>query len=179
MSYQAPTTVSYQAPRITNLRKAGTDANGVALYSVTFATFTDDASKCYPLLGEVLRGLERLATRSDNPVSAGGIARVEFIWDRTTNQRGAVFFDDRGVPLLHVVNALLGYRGAGSALSHRIMRDLGLSESVFTEINTLVNNQDYVVVLTREQHVEKDGIMHALPMMVSDTWDWHRHVPED
>lgn len=78
-----------------------------------------------------------------------------------------MFFDDRGVPLLHVVNALLGYQGAGSALSHRIMRDLGLSESVFTEINTLVNNQDYVVVLTREQYVEKNGVMHALPMMVS------------
>ncbi|HMS93329.1 MAG TPA: hypothetical protein PKD28_02960 [Candidatus Saccharibacteria bacterium] len=172
-------TVSYETPRITNLRKAGTDANGVALYGVTFATFTEDASRCYPLLGQVLRGLERLATRSDNPVSAGRIARVEFIWDRATNQRGAVFFDDRGVPLLHVINALLGYQGAGSALSHRIMRDLGLSESVFTEINTLVNNQDYVVVLTREPHVEKDGVMHALPMMVTDTWDWRRYVPED
>ena len=147
MSYQAPTTVSYEAPRITNLRKAGADANGVTLYSVTFATFTEYASKCCPQLGEVLRGLERLAARSDNPVSAGGIARVEFIWDRATNQHDAVFYDDRGVvPLLHVVNALLGYRGAGSALSHRIMRDLGLSESAFTEIN----NQDYVVVLTRE-----------------------------
>jgi len=35
-----------------------------------------------------------------------------------------------------------------------------------------------VVVLTREQYVEKNGVMHALPMMVSDTWDWHRHVQE-
>lgn len=176
MPDKATTMVSYAEPRVANLRTAKIDGDGVSLYSVTFATFTEDAAECYPLLGEVLRGLERLATRSDNPVSAGRIARVEFIWDRTAGRRGAVFFDDRGVPLLHAVNALLGYQGAGSALSCRIMQDLGLSESVFTEINTLVNNQDYVVVLTREPHVEKDGVMHALPMMVTDTWDWHRAV---
>ena len=178
MPDKATTMASYMEPRVTTLRTAGTDSDGMSLYSVTFATFTKDATECYPLLGEILRGLERLATRPDNPVSAGRIARVEFIWDRTAGRRGAVFFDDRGVPLIHVVNAIMGYSryGSGPALCRQIMADLGVDDQVFKDINTLVTNQDYVIVLTREEHVEKDGVMHALPMMVTDTWDWHRAV---
>jgi hypothetical protein len=87
--------------------------------------------------------------------------------------------DDKGVPLIHAVNALLGYDGSGSMLSRRIMAKLGIDEAVFDEISALVRNQDYIVVLTREQHVEVNGLMRALPSMVVDTWDWHRHVPED
>ena len=173
MPHQA-TPVLYAEPHVNTLRVMSTDGDRVAHFSVTFATFTQDANTCYPLLGEVLRGLENLAMRPDNPVSAGRIARVEFIWNRAANRRGAVFFDDKGVPLVHVVNALLGCQGAGSALSRQIMMEFGMDESVFDEINMLVANQDYVVVLTREVHAEVDGVLRALPMMVTDTWDWHR-----
>lgn len=171
--------IGYEPPHVLNLRVAGVGADNEMLYEADFMTFTQDAATCWPVLGQVLGGLETLGTRSDNPISMGRIARVEFIWDRGANRQGAVFFDDKGVPLIHAVNALLGYDGSGSMLSRRIMAKLGIDEAVFDEISALVRNQDYIVVLTREQHVEVNGLMRALPSMVVDTWDWHRHVPED
>ena len=181
MSHKATADVSYEAPRVLNLRTSGVDADNVPLYSVTFATFTEDAAECYPVLVRVLHGLENLAARPDNPTSMGRVARVEFIWNRGTGQRGAVFFDDHGVPLVHAVNALLGYdrSGSGPTLSRQIMMKFGVYEAVFNKINDLVRNKDYVVVLTREVHVEKDGVMHALPMMVDDSWSWHVHLIEE
>lgn len=161
---QPATVQSYVEPRINTLGVTRTDGDGVPHFDVTFATFMHDANECYPLLGEMLRGLKYLATRSDNPVLAGRVAHIEFIWNRRTKCRGAVFFDDRGVALIHVVNALLGYQGAGSALSRRIMMGFGVDAEVFDEINELVTNEDYIVVLTRgEAHVEVDGALHHIP----------------
>ena len=54
MPHQA-TPVLYAEPYINTLRVMSTDGDGVAHFSVTFATFTQDANTCYPLLGEVLR----------------------------------------------------------------------------------------------------------------------------
>ncbi|OYX53686.1 hypothetical protein B7Y92_01955 [Candidatus Saccharibacteria bacterium 32-50-13] len=171
MPYKAHTKVPYEDPRVMTLGTTDRHDDGALLYAVSFMTFSDDAEACWPVLGEILRGYNNLATGPH--ASMGRIARVEFIWDRPTSRRGAVFFDDKGVPVIHAVNALLGYDGSGSKLSRRILTVLGLPDPVFDAINAEVANQDYIVVVSREEHIEVDGVMHALPMMVADTWKWH------
>lgn len=74
---------------------------------------------------------------------------MEFIWQRGLNRQGVVLYDAGGTPLVHVVNALLGYQGSGPTLSRLIMTTFGVSDHDFHCINGAVANEDYIVVLDR------------------------------
>lgn len=123
-------------------------------YHVTYGTFTADAAGAWPEVGPVLMAMEAPKSVSRPvpaalPIWVGPVSRMEFIWQRGLNRQGVVLYDAGGTPLVHVVNALLGYQGSGPTLSRLIMETFGVSDHDFYCINGAVANQDYIVVLDR------------------------------
>lgn len=127
------------------------------------------------LLTYLLAGIESKATNYD---AVGPIARVELFWNRERGGyegwRGAVLFDNKGKAIFHAVHALLGYGGAGPALSEHILRCLDVPEALFQEANSAVHNQDYLVVFSREQRIIIDGVESSLPFGEPGAWEWWR-----
>lgn len=124
------------------------------------------------------------------------IARVEFIWKRDDvarkDFRGAVLFDNRQQPVIHVSDALLGYGGNGPGLSENILTTLGVPEQMFHEANTSVSSVGYDSVVFSRETIQVDidpdinlrqdalslvrsplGTIKARPYApVQDTWTW-------
>lgn len=157
--------VPWQHARLEHLETWGSHGD-TPLFNVRHSRFIEDANVVWRSLGPVL---EEIGDR---------IARMEFIWDRSTGRRGVVVYNDDGDPVLHVVNALLGYRGAGPALSRQIMEALGVPSEVYAMINRSVTNQDYVVVLSREQQGRTASMRHrkavVLPTALDEVWSYFR-----
>jgi hypothetical protein len=90
------------------------------------------------------------------PSTIQSIVRAEFIWEKDTGgMQGVVLYDEDGAPLVHATNALLGYRGAGSELSRKILEALGVSRAMFDSANERVWNSSYVLIFSREAHQKK------------------------
>lgn len=162
--------VPWQHARLEYLETRGS-RGGVPLYAVTHLRHTEDANLVWESLGPLLAAMERGET-------GRRIARLEFIWDRHTGRRGVVMYDTDGSPVIHVANALLGYSGAGPALSGQIMEALGVLPEVFEMINSSVTNQDYIVVLSREKWSPTVSIRHrkavTLPTEMDGAWSYFR-----
>lgn len=91
----------------------------------------------------LLRGIaETLRIEGHNPwPDIQPIGRIEIICDDHTEaaryrrrDRGIVLFDLNGQPLIHVVNALVGYSGSGPSLTEAIFRELRIDHDIFDEI---------------------------------------------
>ncbi|MNQ66192.1 hypothetical protein D3C85_806780 [compost metagenome] len=48
--------------------------------------------------------------------------------------RGLVLFDDSNAPIVHILDALIGYQGSGPSLTWMILDSLGVPEWIFSEI---------------------------------------------
>ena len=84
------------------------------------------------------------------------IAQIEFLHhpgsDERLGLRGAVLYDTAKRAIFHFVNALIGYDGRGTDLSHDILRVLGVSDGMFDDINGLASplrnkNQPFIVIV--------------------------------
>ena len=166
----------YGEPRLKQLTVKHVDQPWTT-YQVSLEVIAGDAAD--PRTGDravaMLSGIEEMHQQPDNPIDSGRIARAEFIRNEMLGRRGVVFYDNRGVPLIHVVHALLGYDGSGPDLSRRLLETLGVSELEFDEVNREVGGQDYVVIFSREQHEERGWVDLPTPWAdVRDEWEhWH------
>lgn len=99
------------------------------------------------------------------------ISRVELFSGR--NRRGLMLFDNTGVALLHVPPALLGYSGSGPILSEQILTALGVTEEMFREACGAANyDHGYMVIFSREEIQEVNGVETALPRGELGEWTW-------
>lgn len=143
----------------------------------TFSQETDAAARICSLL---LKGLDvdADAELAENGVAESAIVRVELFWDPNSadQRRGAVFFDSTGQTVMHVMHALLGYNGSGPTLSKCLLRQLGVEQAMFDELNGRLQNQAYYVILSREATLTHDDGVEVAQRSgpVSDTWRWWR-----
>ena len=100
------------------------------------------------------------------------VGRLEIFGDwhtvaaqNTLHDQGMVLFDVNGLPLLHVVHALIGYGGSGPALTKAIFSDLGISPAIFEEIqrahrDVLSTDSPYHVVVQSSRDDEDHLTWH-------------------
>jgi hypothetical protein len=91
------------------------------------------------------------------------VGRIEIFGDWHTRasqdrlqDRGLVLFDVTNRPLLHVVNALIGYGGAGPGLTEAIFDELGVDSEIFEQIQAryagiISTDTPYYVVIEKVQ----------------------------
>lgn len=147
--------------------------------STELGTIEGSTDKNWRLLEPLLIGIDVLADReqAEHGYGTGRIVRVELIRRAKGRpyelvQQGAILIDQLGRKVCHVSNALIGYSGSGSMLTESILRQLGVSQEMFKEINRSVG-VDYHVVVTRQQTGEVEGVVTALPYTASlDYWGW-------
>lgn len=128
-----------------------------------------------------LQGVKELSTE-DGRVRLSArirpIRRIEIFGDdytEITQHRlldcGLVLFDDKNEPVLHVLNALLGYDGLGSTPTQTALRELSVPTQIFDEIQwdlqgiRSTNTPYYIVIQSTER---EDG---------SVDWQWARVAP--
>jgi hypothetical protein len=107
----------------------------------------------------------------------GLVSRVEFFSVHVNNyptKRGAVLFDNRGEPLLHAFNALLGYGGSGPHFSRQILSAIGVPDQMFSDANKMVVSGEYdSLIFSRERHETVEGIDTVfLGADVMGDWNW-------
>jgi len=107
----------------------------------------------------------------------GLVSRVEFFSVRVNDcpaKRGAVLFDNRGVPLLHAFNALLGYGGSGPDFSRQLLSAIGVPDIMFSDANMMVASGRYdSLIFSRERHeVVEDVDTIFVGADVMDEWNW-------
>lgn len=126
---------------------------------------------------ELLHRITSDNLKGQRPALVRPIGRVEiFCDDHTTGaqgrlqDRGLVLFDMREKPVVHVLHALIGYEGSGSSLTQAILRDVGVPERIFLEIQdefrgVRTSNIPYYIVI--QSAPRGDGELD---------WGWHSVV---
>ena len=116
----------------------------------------------------LLRGIAATVKGDDDYYSWSAvqpIGRIEIFCDDHTEgarhrlqDRGIVLFDVHNRPLVHVLHALIGYGGSGPSLTEAILREIGVDESIFDQIQEAhagirsTNTPYYVVVQKVDDH---------------------------
>ena len=146
---------------------------GYLIYHTLLGSFDQSTDVAWSIIKHLIEGIDALV----NPANIyegeiGPLVRAEFFWDKGLPQhRGVVLYDNKGQAVMHVLHALLGYGGAGPALSGQILEALGVPEEVFEEANNAVPHQDYVLVFSREQVINDTVMLYGTPR---ETWEWWR-----
>lgn len=106
------------------------------------------------------------------------ITRIELITERRPDsglveRRGVIFFSQRGAEL-YCRHALIGYGGAGSALTEYLFKVLLIDHNIFEQVDSAARDkQFYHLAVSRERTDRIEGVETALPW--SDplsTWRW-------
>lgn len=138
-------------------------------YPTRIGTFDKSSDQDWAVLEPLLTGIDALYRSHEDTVefgmhsTYGRIARVELFHTIGINnrdaKRGAVIFDNRGEPLMHLLGALLGYGGAGPTFTKQVLTAIGVPEEMFDEVNQSVVSHDYdTVIFSREDHsVGREG----------------------
>lgn len=137
-----------------------------------------DTYEAWRLLEPLLAGIQMVARDKGPEATYGTVARLEFVWDASGDEefRGVAIFDVNGRLVVHAQHALLGYSGSGPLLSLQIMKQLGITEEMYDDIQRSVWDQrPYTVVISREKHDVIDGVDTAYPTLdVESQWNWWR-----
>lgn len=133
-----------------------------------------DAKGSWQLMEHILAGINALSGRQDFSSTYGVPARLEFIWNEQTAERGVVIFDGQGNLIVHALNALLGYTGAEPDFSANILTALGVPDEMLKEIQVAALDAiPYVIVVSREKRENINGVETALRTReVEPAWTW-------
>jgi hypothetical protein len=109
-----------------------------------FGCIDSDTDSSENHVRRLLQGMKEVSTESGDVRMAARIRpirRVEIFCDDHTagaqhllQDRGLVMFDDTDEPVVHVLNALLGYSGSGPSLTQAILRELSIPDQIFIDI---------------------------------------------
>lgn len=123
--------------------------------------------------GAMLENL--LSDKNKSKVEAGGLtfgwpARLEFFLEESGDKRGVVLFDNDENLIIHALDALLGYSGAGGKLSEWLMEHIGVPRWIVDEVQENTKGAQFynVIVLRDPAKTPIPG-----PGLRSD-WSWHR-----
>jgi hypothetical protein len=169
---------SYLRPIVDNLETRN-DGDRWPTYDTRWGTFSG-----YRLPAQLSLKLQRLEVDPQAFLQTSGIngpiVRAEFFWESDelgtqTLRRGLIMYDTRHVPVAHMRSAVLGYGGAGPALSQAVTELIGVSPEMFKAVHEAVEHQRYVVVFSREVHRVISGVdISVLCTHVRPEWDWWR-----
>lgn len=99
------------------------------------------------------------------------IARVELFRGYTPDYRqGMVVFNEQGEALFHAVNAVLGYKASSASLAREVLREIGISNELFHEVNSQAALGAYSVVISRENTEMVGDVQFASRTKCANDW---------